>query len=116
MRSSLETISPADWPKGDYRPLATIRTNFENLYEESGIEFARVDEDGLGETHISALRTESGIHFILVDNVQIPGGRRVQIEVIHDGDLSAILSEIVRCLGLSETKLDWICENAHGAA
>ena len=116
MRSSLETVSLADWPKGDYRPLATLRTGYENLIEQSGVEFVRADEDGLGETYIAALRTKSGTHFILVDNIEGPGGRRVQIEVIHDGDLSAMLSEIVRSLGMSEADVEWICDNAQGAA
>ena len=71
---------------------------------------------GLGETYVSGLKTKSGVHFILIDNVHLPGDRRVQIEVIYSGDLSAKLREVTRSLGLSASQIDWICDNAHGAA
>ena len=116
MRSSLETVAQTDWPKGDYRPLATIRTDYQKLSEVSGVTFRRCDEDGLGETYVSGLKTKSGVHFILIDNVHLPGGRRVQIEVLHSGDLSVKLCEVIQALGLSENELDWVCDNAHGAA
>lgn len=109
-------MSEANWPRGDYRPLATVRMTHEELQKRCSIDFRKDVEEGLGTYYWAALRVRGGVHFVLTDHLSLPGGRRIAIEVIHSGDLSATLESILFVLGLTRSELDWTNDNAHGAA
>jgi hypothetical protein len=98
-------VPPEQWIRGDYQPIANLRSTAAELGQRLNAQFMEDVEDGLGPFRAAGFETPSGRRFGLTQYLKFSGGPSVEVTCLHDKHFATDLDEVLESLDMDLSDL-----------